>query len=145
MHCSIRRSVQSLIKATSVLICSFYSQIIIITAEGTYHSTNRGLATVNHTLQLLSAHDTHCETTKLFHRDQTVWTRAPGDTSPPPADLPFSIVIPEVGNDTRGENPNTPLPPSFQVGRRTGLSMAVKYGRFSGVSLVSTPKCFMHY
>ncbi|KAF8512361.1 hypothetical protein BU17DRAFT_96338 [Hysterangium stoloniferum] len=67
-----------------------------------------------------NSHDYRRETINLFHRDQTLWSRASGDTSFPPADLPFSIAIPEVGNDTRGNDPNAPLPPSFEAGGRSG-------------------------
>ncbi|KAF8510120.1 hypothetical protein BU17DRAFT_98382 [Hysterangium stoloniferum] len=66
-----------------------------------------------------NVHDYRRETINLFHRDQTLWSRAPGDTSFPPADLPFSIAIPEVGNDTKGNDPNAPLPPSFEAGGRS--------------------------
>ncbi|KAF8512362.1 hypothetical protein BU17DRAFT_96339 [Hysterangium stoloniferum] len=77
------------------------------------------------------SHDYRRETNKLFHRDQTLWSRAPGDTSSPSANFSFSIVIREVGNDARGNDPNAPLPSSFDAGGRTGWAMTpigfVKY------------------
>ncbi|KAF8510121.1 hypothetical protein BU17DRAFT_98383 [Hysterangium stoloniferum] len=87
--------------------------------------------TIHHRYYGGTSHDYRRETTKLFHRDQTLWSRAPGDTSSPSADISFSIVIPEVGNDPRGNDPNAPLPPSFEAGGRTGWAMTpigfVKY------------------
>ena len=51
--------------------------------------------------------------------DETLWSRADGDTSDPPDTFPFHFTIPQFGNDAKANNPRAPLPPSFHVGSDT--------------------------
>lgn len=53
--------------------------------------------------------------------DETLWSRADGDTSDPPDTFPFHFTIPEFGVDAKAKNnPQAPLPPSFYPYETTG-------------------------
>ena len=52
--------------------------------------------------------------------DETLWSRANGDTTrDPPDTFSFHFTIPEFGNDAKAKNPQAPLPPSFHPGGDT--------------------------
>ncbi|KAF8504127.1 hypothetical protein JB92DRAFT_2969032 [Gautieria morchelliformis] len=75
-----------------------------------------------------STNDYRVETSKLLHQDQVLWARTDGDASEPPAELHFRFAIPEFGNDMKGKNPNTPLPPSFHAGKYMGWGKSQAFG-----------------
>ncbi|KAF8574121.1 hypothetical protein K439DRAFT_1624582 [Ramaria rubella] len=82
---------------------------------------------VHHRSYSGSAHDIRRETTNLVHRDQTLWTRADADGSPP-EDFVFQITIPEIGNDIKSNSHDTSLPPSFHAGKHSGWKNILTYG-----------------
>ncbi|GJJ10130.1 hypothetical protein Clacol_004356 [Clathrus columnatus] len=61
--------------------------------------------------------DIRQETTKLFHRDQTLWTRNSLDGDIPPGDFHFEFSVPDSGVDSKVHDNNTSLPPSFHAGK----------------------------
>jgi hypothetical protein len=72
--------------------------------------------------------DIRRETNNLLHEDQILWSRKVGDPSDPPAQFAFQLAIPEFGNDVKGKNPESPLPPSFYAGKQSGWKSMMTYG-----------------